>query len=321
MLRQEVGAAQSRDVLRRDLVIVSMFADRRLKLAGCRATYHESADDELLRRHQRLLVHGVEGQFLSREDAGQADAGLLRRAVPHGRDQQHLSTACPRRRSWKRGPGRCPPISASCSRPRSEITHIKRLKDAASWCRRCSKPPATLKKRLGPLLFQLPPNFKKDVPRLREFLALLSRDAARRWSSATRRGSTTRSSGCSASTEAALCIADAEDDLEVPFVATADWGYLRLRRPDYTTRRSRSGSTRMQGTGLERLLRVLQARGRGQGAADGRAPAGTARDGVTSAMRLTHARGSPAPPGMRSPRRSTGRSASGRTTPRFPCRT
>ena len=32
----------------------------------------------------------------------------------------------------------------------------------------------------------------------------------------------------------ALCIADAEDDLEVPFVATATWGYLRLRRPDYS---------------------------------------------------------------------------------------
>src|SRR5256885_429888 len=32
---------------------------------------------------------------------------------------------------------------------------------------------------------------------------------------------------------AALCVADAEDDLEVPFAATADWGYLRLRRADY----------------------------------------------------------------------------------------
>ena len=32
---------------------------------------------------------------------------------------------------------------------------------------------------------------------------------------------------------AALCIADAEDDLEVPVVATTTWGCLRLRRPDY----------------------------------------------------------------------------------------
>jgi uncharacterized protein YecE (DUF72 family) len=33
--------------------------------------------------------------------------------------------------------------------------------------------------------------------------------------------------------QAALCIAEAEGDLAVPVVATADWGYLRLRRPDY----------------------------------------------------------------------------------------
>jgi uncharacterized protein YecE (DUF72 family) len=33
--------------------------------------------------------------------------------------------------------------------------------------------------------------------------------------------------------QAALCAGDAEDELEVPFVATADWGYLRLRRPEY----------------------------------------------------------------------------------------
>jgi len=32
---------------------------------------------------------------------------------------------------------------------------------------------------------------------------------------------------------AALCIADADDDLEVPVVATTAWGCLRLRRPEY----------------------------------------------------------------------------------------
>jgi uncharacterized protein YecE (DUF72 family) len=32
---------------------------------------------------------------------------------------------------------------------------------------------------------------------------------------------------------AVLCIAEAENDLEIPFESTADWGYLRLRRPDY----------------------------------------------------------------------------------------
>jgi uncharacterized protein YecE (DUF72 family) len=35
---------------------------------------------------------------------------------------------------------------------------------------------------------------------------------------------------------AALCVADAETDLNVPFFPTADFGYLRLRRPDYTSK-------------------------------------------------------------------------------------
>ncbi|MGH9425538.1 MAG: DUF72 domain-containing protein, partial [Terriglobia bacterium] len=33
---------------------------------------------------------------------------------------------------------------------------------------------------------------------------------------------------------AALCIADADNELDIPFVSTADWGYLRLRREEYS---------------------------------------------------------------------------------------
>jgi uncharacterized protein YecE (DUF72 family) len=39
---------------------------------------------------------------------------------------------------------------------------------------------------------------------------------------------------CLKSNHCALCIADADDELEIPFVATANWGYLRLRRVEYT---------------------------------------------------------------------------------------
>ncbi|MDR3633550.1 MAG: DUF72 domain-containing protein [Isosphaeraceae bacterium] len=114
-----------------------------------------------------------------------------------------------------------------------EITHIRRLAEAGGSVPSLLEAAGTLKERLGPLLFQLPPNFKKDVPRLHAFLALLR-------------------PGCRAAVEfrhpswfddevfgllrdhqTALCVADAEDELEVPFVATADWGYLRLRRPGY----------------------------------------------------------------------------------------
>src|SRR5437868_5750597 len=51
------------------------------------------------------------------------------------------------------------------------ITHIQRLKDASDSVTYLLKVTAVLKQRLGPLLFQLPPYLKKDLERLREFLA------------------------------------------------------------------------------------------------------------------------------------------------------
>jgi uncharacterized protein YecE (DUF72 family) len=115
-----------------------------------------------------------------------------------------------------------------------QITHRKRLKDAADLVSQLFEVAGTLKDRLGPVLFQLPPNFKKDVPRLREFLALIS--AKRRAAFEFRHQSWFDEEVFQALREhrAALCFAEAENDLEVPFVATADWGYLRFRMPDYS---------------------------------------------------------------------------------------
>ena len=114
-----------------------------------------------------------------------------------------------------------------------QITHIKRLKDAADSVSYLLEVAGTLKERLGALLFQLPPNLKKDVPRLRDFLALLP--PQRRVAFEFRHESWFDEEvfGLLRDHRAALCIAEAENDLEVPFVATGDWGYLRLRRTDY----------------------------------------------------------------------------------------
>ena len=91
----------------------------------------------------------------------------------------------------------------------------------------------TLGTRLGALLFQLPPNLKKDAARLDAFLALLP--ASRRVAFEFRHSSWFDDEvfALLRAHQAALCIAEAEGGLEVPVVATADWGYLRLRRPDY----------------------------------------------------------------------------------------
>jgi uncharacterized protein YecE (DUF72 family) len=113
-----------------------------------------------------------------------------------------------------------------------QITHRKRLKDAGEPVSFFLEVATTLGDRLGPVLFQLPPNFKKDLPRLVDFLALLppvSRSAFE-----FRHASwfddevfeALRRSG------AALCWAE-DEELATPPQSTSGWGYLRLRRADY----------------------------------------------------------------------------------------
>jgi uncharacterized protein YecE (DUF72 family) len=113
------------------------------------------------------------------------------------------------------------------------ITHIKRLEDAAEEVRFLAGAARQLGDNRGPILFGLPPNLKKDLPRLDAFLALLPKDfqAAFEFRNATWLDDDVyailRAAG------AALCVADDEKGT-TPLVATAKWGYLRLRREDYT---------------------------------------------------------------------------------------
>jgi uncharacterized protein YecE (DUF72 family) len=103
-----------------------------------------------------------------------------------------------------------------------------------------------LKQRLGPLLFQLPPNLKKDAPRLCAFLALLPPE--QRVALEFRHPSWFDDEifGILREHQAALCLAEAEGALEVPLVATAAWGYLRLRRSDYSAPELKAWRKRVQ---------------------------------------------------------------------------
>jgi uncharacterized protein YecE (DUF72 family) len=96
------------------------------------------------------------------------------------------------------------------------------------------KTAVSLKQKLGPLLFQLPPYLKKDFPRLRDFLALLPPDPPTAFEFRHQSWFDDEVLGLLRERRIALCIAEAEEGVEVPFVSTAEWGYLRLRRPDYT---------------------------------------------------------------------------------------
>jgi uncharacterized protein YecE (DUF72 family) len=113
------------------------------------------------------------------------------------------------------------------------ITHYQRLKDANDSVSYLLDVAGVLGERLGPLLFQLPPDLRKDAPRLRDFLALLPPNRRLAFEFRHQSWFDDEVFGILRDHQAALCIAEAENDLEIPLVSTADWGYLRLRRPDY----------------------------------------------------------------------------------------
>jgi uncharacterized protein YecE (DUF72 family) len=112
------------------------------------------------------------------------------------------------------------------------ITHVARLAGAEDALHAFLGAAAELGRSLGPVLFQLPPTLKRDLPRLRDFLALLPRGS--RIAFEFRDPSWFDGSVLSALADAgaALCVADTEEG-ETPLVSTAGFGYLRLRRPDY----------------------------------------------------------------------------------------
>jgi len=113
-----------------------------------------------------------------------------------------------------------------------QITHRKRLKEAGEAVAYFFGVATTLGDRLGPTLFQLPPNLKKDLPLLADFLAVLP--GASRSAFEFRHESWFDDETFEAlrSARAALCWAE-DEKLATPPRSTASWGYLRLRRPDY----------------------------------------------------------------------------------------
>lgn len=115
------------------------------------------------------------------------------------------------------------------------ITHLKRLKDVGADIESFyeSLQPLVSAGRLGPVLFQLPPNLKADEERLRAFLQCIP--ATMRAAIEFRNESWFNDGVFNLMREhdTALCIAES-DELEVPEVHTASFSYYRFRKSDYT---------------------------------------------------------------------------------------
>jgi uncharacterized protein YecE (DUF72 family) len=116
------------------------------------------------------------------------------------------------------------------------ITHISRLKaeSAAEPVGYLYRNLAALGTKRGPVLFQLPPNLKKDLPRLTEFLTLLPADhtAAFEFRNDSWFGDDVYDALKGAG--ASLCLSEREDNAPPPLVETAPWGYVRLRLENYS---------------------------------------------------------------------------------------
>ncbi|RJQ23974.1 MAG: DUF72 domain-containing protein [Nitrospiraceae bacterium] len=113
------------------------------------------------------------------------------------------------------------------------ITHLKRLRNADVETEYLFRTLSVLGGKLGPVLFQFPGSFHADYPALKEFIDLIPDMSCAfefrhpSWQDAAIL-ELLRERGHS------LCIADTDENPASGIISTAVWGYLRLRRSDYT---------------------------------------------------------------------------------------
>jgi uncharacterized protein YecE (DUF72 family) len=121
------------------------------------------------------------------------------------------------------------------------ITHIKRLKQTEDFIPRflSTIEPLARAEKLGPVLFQLPPNMKADAKLLEEFLATVPRAVCSAFEFRHASWFTDEIFALLKSGNRALCVAETEERT-TPDVVTADFCYYRYRKPSYTPDERRS---------------------------------------------------------------------------------
>lgn len=115
-----------------------------------------------------------------------------------------------------------------------KITHFKRLRDVGDETEYLLRTAQSLGSRLGGVLFQLPGNLRRDLGLLEAFLQLLP--AGIRCCFEFRHASWADPSvfDLLSQNDCALCAADTDDEPLTAITSTATWGYLRLRRENYS---------------------------------------------------------------------------------------
>jgi uncharacterized protein YecE (DUF72 family) len=129
-----------------------------------------------------------------------------------------------------------PPNFKFAIKANQRITHILRLRSAIGITSDflATLQPLRKARKLGPVLFQLPPNLKCDLPLLKDFLAGFPRNFRATFEFRDRSWFNDEVFGLLRKANVALCQAESED-LETPKNETADFSYLRLRKKKYST--------------------------------------------------------------------------------------
>lgn len=126
------------------------------------------------------------------------------------------------------------------------ITHIKRLKNCAEETKYLLETAALLGERLGVVLFQLPPNSKKDAERLKDFLACLPQTTRAAFEFRHESWIEEDILNLLRENNSALVVSDTDEKPLSEIISTSDWGYLRLRRISYDDQELRDWLTRVQ---------------------------------------------------------------------------
>lgn len=127
------------------------------------------------------------------------------------------------------------------------ITHIKRLKATEEFLSRFlgTIEPLAAAGKLGPVLFQLPPNLKADSALLKDFLATLPRTVPAAFEFRHDSWFSDATWDLLKSANAALCVAETETRT-TPDVVTGSFAYYRFRKPTYTAEERRAMIDRMR---------------------------------------------------------------------------
>ena len=114
------------------------------------------------------------------------------------------------------------------------ITHLRRLRNVFEETEYLFKSLRTLDGKLGPILFQFPKTFRADLPVLEDFLALIPAGSVCAFDFRSHTWLDAGMPDLLHQKECSLCMEDTDENPVNEIISTAAWGYLRLRRSDYT---------------------------------------------------------------------------------------